>query len=175
MEAKIIAITGPESTGKTTLATQLAQHFGTVCLPDISRGYIDKIQRPYTCDDVYEIAREIIAEETKALSLPHRFVFSDNCLLNIKIWLEFYGWHVPDWLIEHIQHSPVALYILCDIDVEWQKDNQRSNPDDREELLFRFMKELTSFDKTYYLHSGLGEARLLGAVHIINNHFGLLV
>lgn len=171
METKLIAITGPESTGKTTLATALAAQYGTVFLPDISRSYMDSISRPYTEHDVHEIGRQIMAEEEKAKGHAHPFLFSDNCLINIKIWLEFYGWSTPEWLLTRIKNSPIKLHLLCDIDTDWVADNQRSNPHDREELLYRFMKELTHFDKDYVLVSGLEQERQAKAIRHINSFF----
>lgn len=171
METKLIAITGPESTGKTTLATALAAHYGSTFLADISRKYVDELTRPYTEIDVHEIARQIITEEDKAKALNQQYIFTDNCLINIKIWLEFYGWSAPEWLLAHIKNSPIQLYLLCDIDTDWVADNQRSNPHDREELLYRFMKELTHFDKDYVLVSGLDQGRLRKAVNHINTFF----
>ena len=82
-----ISITGTESTGKTTLAEELSQHFGITHIPDVSRSYIASLQRPYNRTNVLNIAEKILEEEDKATQTDSKFLLSDNDLINIKIWL----------------------------------------------------------------------------------------
>jgi nicotinamide riboside kinase len=95
---KRISITGTESTGKTTLAAQLAAHYKTIFVPDYSRLYIAAIKHKYTQHDVLQIAQGIIEYENDMLHLANHILFSDNDLINIKIWLQYYNWPVPAWL-----------------------------------------------------------------------------
>ena len=63
-----IAITGPESTGKSTLAEKLAKHFNTDYIPEYSRTYLENFEGQYTENDVVEIAKaqhNLIIEEEK--------------------------------------------------------------------------------------------------------------
>src|ERR1700712_4343072 len=107
-----ISITGTESTGKTVLAEQLATHYKTVLVPDYSRSYIERLGRKYNHKDVLEIAKGIIEQENQMLHFAHRILFSDNDLINIKIWLQHYKWHVPDWLDHEIEKRKYDLYLL---------------------------------------------------------------
>ena len=59
-----IVITGPESTGKTELAAQLAQSLNCKWIPELSREYIARLGRPYQYSDVEEIARLQISRFT---------------------------------------------------------------------------------------------------------------
>ncbi|MDV7398455.1 ATP-binding protein, partial [Arthrospira platensis SPKY1] len=52
-----IALTGPESTGKTTLAKALAARFDTVWAPEYARTYLERLGRPYQYGDLEVIAR----------------------------------------------------------------------------------------------------------------------
>ena len=52
-----IAITGPESTGKSTLARQLAEHYQTTWVPEFARVYLDQLGRPYEEGDLVSIAK----------------------------------------------------------------------------------------------------------------------
>ncbi|MFK8006949.1 MAG: AAA family ATPase [Saprospiraceae bacterium] len=56
MDKKII-LTGPESTGKSTLARQLAQVYNTVWVPEFARTYLEGLNRPYRGDDLLKIAK----------------------------------------------------------------------------------------------------------------------
>ena len=171
-----ITLTGTESTGKSTLAEQLADYYKTICVPDYSRLYIDQLQRPYTYMDVLEIAHGIIEQEDKLISQADKILFSDNDLINIKIWLRYYKWEVPQWLTDAIMKRRSDLYLLCDIDLPWTPDPQRSNPNDRGELLTLFSDELNSISANFKLVNGSMEKRteiaiahiesfLLGATH----------
>ena len=59
MDKKIkkIILTGPESSGKTTLAKQLAERFQTTWVPEFARTYLDNLTRPYREDDLLRIAQ----------------------------------------------------------------------------------------------------------------------
>ena len=47
-----IVVTGPESTGKSTLSEQLAKHYHTIFIPEYDRTYVENLKRPYTYEDV---------------------------------------------------------------------------------------------------------------------------
>ena len=65
-----VAIIGPESTGKSTLAQQLAEKYHGIYVPEYAREYVEQLQgRPYTYDDVCAIARHQI-EQLKAYAAP---------------------------------------------------------------------------------------------------------
>jgi len=86
---KKIAITGPESTGKSELAKKLAKHYNTVWVPEFSREYIDNINRPYDYDDIIEIAKGQLNREKEAEKKANKFLFCDTELIVAKIWSEF--------------------------------------------------------------------------------------
>ena len=164
-----VTITGTESTGKSTLAEELALHYKTCSVPDYSRYYIDQLNRKYSYADVEEIARGIIEQENEYQKNARSILFSDNDLLNIKIWMEFNKWHIPDWLKEEITKRKSDLYILCDIDLDWVEDSQRKNPMDRVELFYRFLNELNGIDAEYKIVSGKNEERLQMAIRHVNS------
>ena len=58
-----VAITGPESTGKSTLAQLLAKEYNTVFNPEYAREYIDNLSIPYSYQDVERIAIEQLLRE----------------------------------------------------------------------------------------------------------------
>jgi nicotinamide riboside kinase len=66
MSLKKFVIIGPESTGKSTLCLQLAEHYKTVWCPEFAREYLEKKGMDYTYDDLLTIAkRQIELEESK--------------------------------------------------------------------------------------------------------------
>ncbi len=53
----IITIVGPESSGKTTLARELASSYGALWVPEYARKYLDELGRPYQENDLNRIAQ----------------------------------------------------------------------------------------------------------------------
>ena len=171
---QLISITGTESTGKTELVRELAAHYQTMFVPDYSRLYIEKLSRDYNQNDVLEIANIIIEEESKMLQQANKIFFSDNCLVNIKIWLQYFGWEVPEWLSEEIFNRKGSLHLLCDIDLEWVADEQRKNPHDRNELFEQFKFELDSAGAGYKIISGKKNMRIENAVDAVDKFLSSL-
>jgi nicotinamide riboside kinase len=162
-----IAITGTESTGKTTLAEQLSTQLNVFLLPDVSREYIAALQRPYTKEDVLEIARQIIQQEEEAAAKTQKVFLSDNDLINIKIWLSYYNWKVPDWLQSRILLNQPSLYLLCFPDIPWVADEQRANPLDRDKLYSRFVAEIEAIKAPYQVLKGSELERLYKAKTLV--------
>ena len=63
---KIVAI-GPESTGKSTLCTELALHFSTHWCQEYAREYLINNGTNYSYEDLLLIAKGQLALEEKAL------------------------------------------------------------------------------------------------------------
>ncbi len=162
-----IAITGTESTGKTTLAEELSAQLNLPLVPDVSREYIAALKRPYTEFDVLEIGRQIIEGEEVEYQKNRHLFLSDNDLINIKIWLKYYGWDVPGWLESYIFNHPPTLYLLCYPDVPWVADEQRANPLDREDLYHSFVFEIEAIKAPYRVLRGTERERFLQAKALV--------
>ena len=85
---KKIAVTGPESTGKSMLAQQLADHYRTVWVPEYSRVYLLQTEGKYNYGDILKIARGQKKSEKALSDIARRVMFSDTELLVTKIWCE---------------------------------------------------------------------------------------
>jgi len=171
---KKIAITGPESTGKSMLAMQLAEHYGTVWVPEFAREYIDKLGRPYVESDILEIAKgqlllELAAE--KRIAVPPNqtnYLFCDTELLVTKIWSEVRFGHCDPWILKKIETRVYDIYLLCYIDLPWVDDPQREHPEMREHLFNLYHEELLERNLNFRVVSGIGEARLNKAINFID-------
>ena len=174
-----IAITGPESTGKSTLAEKLAHHYKTDFVPEYSRTYLENFEGRYTEDDVVEIAKEqhnLILEEEKKLSAKTQQVTSlliaDTEIVVCKIWVEYVFKHSNKVIDEILKQQDFDLYLLCDIDLPWTYDPLRENPniDERKELFEIYRNTLEQMKVPFEIVSGDDEVRVNNAIKVIEKY-----
>ncbi len=168
---KKIAIVGPEYTGKSLLAAALAENFETVWVPEIARSYLENLNRPYNQSDVEIIARLQIEEEDRMITTANQILFCDTTLLVIKVWMENAYGFCPAWILESIKSRHYDLFLLPDIDLEWQPDPLREHPNAREYFKELYIKELIDLQANYKIISGKGLARTLNGAKAVKFHF----
>lgn len=163
-----VAIVGPESTGKTTLAEQLAKHYHTVFVAEYAREYIDRLNRPYSIDDIVAISKRQMELEDAIAAKARKLLVCDTNLLVTKIWAEFKYGICPEWLEAEYHKRHYALCLLCNIDIPWEPDPQREHPHLREELFSVYKRKLDEQKAPYIIISGLYEARKKTAINAID-------
>lgn len=167
-----IAITGPESTGKSTLAEKLARHFEVDFIPEYSRTYLENFEGHYTENDVVEIAKGqynlILKEEKKNPEI----LLADTETIVCKIWVEYVFKHSNETIDEILKKQDFDLYLLCDIDLPWVYDPLRENPniEERKELFDIYKNTLTKMNVPFEIVSGDDEERVNNAINIINKY-----
>ncbi len=172
-----IAITGPESTGKTSLTMELAEEFSGIYVPEFARTYLADKGLNYDASDVLNIAAQQQREEENAYALlsskatEKKILFCDTDLINIKIWLEDKNWEVPEWIECALRQSSFHHYFLMDIDLPWESDILRENPTRARYFFDKFEFYLNEYQKPYTVISGIGEHRKQKAIDFINSHY----
>jgi NadR type nicotinamide-nucleotide adenylyltransferase len=164
---KRIAITGPESTGKTQLAKELAAHFQANWVPEFAREYLSAKSQNYEIEDIIAIAQGQLKSEEKAAKETTGFLFCDTDFTVLKIWSQEVFTTCPHWIEEKfVQHS-YDLYLLCYPDLDWEADPLRENPTDSLRLFKRYKNELKKASFNYAIVKGSGEARLKNAINFV--------
>ena len=165
-----IAILGPESTGKSTLAQTLAEHFKAPWVPEYAREYVEKLTRPYTFDDVCNIALTQIEQEAHYEQNPtENFVFFDTDLIITKVWLEYKFGVVPGFITDWMNTHGFDLYLLCAADLPWQFDPVREHGDDRDYFFEWYKREIELTGKPYFIVNGIDNQRIQSAIDAIQN------
>lgn len=153
MAIKKIVVIGPESTGKSFLCKQLATHYNTLWVPEYAREYLLDNGKDYTLDDLSTIAHGQIKSEESivqgSLSIDHtqnqtnhKPVFIDTDLYVIKVWSEFVFNKCENRILSQIATRKYDLYLLCNTDLPWKKDELREYPDHAtREKLFHHYKD----------------------------------
>jgi nicotinamide riboside kinase len=166
-----ILVTGPESTGKTELAGELARQFGGHVIPEYARGYVEHLKRPYTYGDVEHIAEQQLRDYKREYK-GVRWLFFDTWLILTRVWFQVVYRRQPGWLDDQIRMARFDLVLLCNTDIPWLPDPVRENGGARREVLFeRYKQELISFHMEWELVSGTGEERTGRARQIIQQKF----
>ena len=137
-----VCVTGPESTGKTTLAEQLARFVGTEWVPEASRIYAERVARDLSEADVEPIAHEHIARanaaaERVAARKGPTLVLDTDLLSTVVYAQHYYGFDSP-WLDGEERARRADLYLLCDVDVPWVPDGIRDRPAHRDAMFAMF-------------------------------------
>lgn len=174
-----IVITGAESTGKTTLARHLAQHFGLQCSPESARHYLDahlSVNPSFelSVHTVVPIAYAGRATEMWLESMAERCLICDTDVLSTIVYGRQLYCFESNELEILLRNRPATLYLLLDIDVGWTPDptpGQRAGIEARAESHQLFLHELEARDLPFELISAAGnlQQRTEKALHIVQS------
>ena len=163
-----IVLTGSESTGKTTLAAQLATHYHVEWVPEFVREFAQNKNAPIEMADHDAIARGQLALEEAYASRAKCLLIQDADLLSTVAYCHHYFGSCATWIeAEAIARRP-NLYLLADIDVPWAADGVRDRGEQRDEMHALFVNTLTRLHARFRVLTGLGPARLQNAIALID-------
>ena len=168
-----IVLFGPESTGKTTLSTQLAKHYKTNWVPEYAREYLQKkwdIEKKI-CEkkDLLPIAKGQMQLENSYAKTANRVLICDTDLLETKVYSEAYFNGFCDPILEkYALENQYHLYFLTYIDTPWEADDLRDRPDQRYDMFKAFKKALDTYNKPYVILQGDKEKRFFDAINHID-------
>ena len=169
---KKIVLTGPESTGKSTLSKKLAAHYKTCSVEEYGRTYWETNTGNKDCFDIAHVAGGQLWLEEQAAERANKILFCDTDLLVTQIWSEIYYQKCPAWIIQHNHQHPYDLHLLLDIDIPWVDDGTREFPKLRQFHFDRIQEELESRNINYVLISGDYETRFEKAVAAVDALMG---
>jgi NadR type nicotinamide-nucleotide adenylyltransferase len=162
-----VVVTGSESTGKTTLAGDLARELETVCVPEFARTYLDTqlaIGRALDATDVEPIAHGEIAAIEAATPNARRVLVLDTDLVSTVVYARHYYGSCPSWIEQAARERLGDLYLLCNIDVPWVPAPFRDRPHHRAEIHGLFADTLASFGARVVLVHGSWAERWTSAL-----------
>ena len=169
-----VVLFGPESSGKTTLASALAKAFETEWVPEFARNYLqqkwDSQQAVCTLEDLHVIAHGQLEAENRALQQANKLLFCDTNIWVTKVWSEthFEGYCSPQikqWTKQvHYNH-----YLLTAPDIPWEKDDLRDRPNQREAQFAYFEKTLIENQLPHTHIRGSHQYRMEQATEVIKN------
>ncbi len=190
---KKIVVIGPESTGKSTLCERLARHYNTLWCPEYARGYLLKHGMNYNYDNLLFVAKQQLRLEDEYVSsmvngqwsitkdqsseTPSPFtthhpplLFIDTDMYVMKVWCEFVFDKCHKWILEQIVNRSYDLYLLCNIDLPWIKDELREYPDPApRKKLYQIYKDIMINQSTPWVEiSGSAHERSQRAIKAVD-------
>src|SRR4030042_3934614 len=124
---KNIVITGPECTGKSSLAMDLAEYYNTVYIPEYARTYVENLGRPYQYSDLEIIAHNQVEELEENKSNANKLLIIDTYLIITKVWFDVVYKRCPEWINERLLLHEIDLFLVCNTDIPWKPDSVREN------------------------------------------------
>jgi NadR type nicotinamide-nucleotide adenylyltransferase len=185
-QLKKIVIIGPESTGKSTLCELLAKHYQTKWIHEFAREYLLANGKEYSYEDLLKIAKGQLAHEdelsfqfsissfqsSNSTLTTHssRLLFIDTDMYVMKVWCEFVFGKCHQWIIDQITERKYDLYLLCNTDLPWVKDELREYPDlETREILFHIYKDILINQTTPWAEiKGTNNQRLQTAIEAVD-------
>ncbi|MFA5244802.1 MAG: ATP-binding protein [Pedobacter sp.] len=164
-----VAVVGPESTGKSTISAQLADHYQTVWVPEFARRYCEKLTEPCTWQDEINMFRGQLQLENELKDQANRILICDTTFITVKIWSDHMFGESPPEVLEKLLNHTYDFYLLMDIDLPWEDDPLRNFPHMREHFMEVWHKELTELNARYTLISGSDKERFQNAIGAIDS------
>ncbi|MFN8223747.1 MAG: ATP-binding protein [Gaiellales bacterium] len=168
-----VCLLGAESTGKTTLATALAQRFGTLWNPEYGRPYTE-IGRdpaaPWTSDELTHIARLQCWYEDFLAPYARGVLFCDTDAFTTAIFHEAYL-GAPATAFPDLVARRYDGYLVCGLDVPFAHDGIREFEAVREGMHARYLDHARTSDAPWLLVEGDEQTRLDAATRFLGDHF----
>ncbi len=171
---KKIVIIGPESTGKTTLCQQLSDYYKTSWVKEYAREYLLNNGRKYSYENLLDIAKgqingeELIIQDIN--SAEDNMIFIDTDIYVMKVWCEFVFEKCHHWILNTIVERKYDLYLLCNVDLAWVKDQLREYPDltSRKKLYHHYKDIMVNQQVPWVEISGNNTDRLQKAIDAVS-------
>jgi NadR type nicotinamide-nucleotide adenylyltransferase len=168
-----VVLIGAESTGKTTLAEKLAQHFNTIWVPEYGREYwenkvaglsMDGPLPGWTSDEFVTIAQEQQRRENEAARAANKILVADTNAFATGTWHERYMGHRSND-VDAVSHSDrVDLYLLTEADFPFVQDGWRDGESIRDWMHGRFIEELARVNTPVLRLRGTFDDRMREAI-----------
>jgi nicotinamide riboside kinase len=156
---KRIVITGPESSGKSTLAAWLAQEFHLPMATEYARIHLETFCATYDESTVIAMAKLHLIHQQRMVPLDAPLGIYDTDLLNYKVWCDVAYSRCHASILRGMEQESTHVYLVCYPDLPWVADPLREHPHQRLMLFDRHLAEIQTTDRQYIVIRGEGALR----------------
>ena len=167
-----VCLYGPESTGKSTLARRLAEHYHTEFVPEVAREII--MSNTFTVEDIIRIGQAQTDRVLEKSKTANRVLFCDTDVITTAVYSDTYLHHIPPQLDALEKKVHYDQYFLFDIDVPWVADGLRDlgAREQRVRMFERFKKELDGRGIPYIRLTGSYADREKMIIRVVDEWLG---
>lgn len=170
--ARRIVVVGAESTGKTTLASDLARVLRSDWVPEYGRLHWAErpVGAPPTTDEFLHIARtqrDLVDFRAHAVTVP--WIVVDTDALVTAVWHQRYVGQCDARLEAEAGRRP-QLYVVCGDELPWTQDGTRESRDERAWMQQDMVARVVASDVPWVTVNGSREHRVMAALEAIKAH-----
>jgi NadR type nicotinamide-nucleotide adenylyltransferase len=169
-----IVFLGAPSTGKTTLASRLAERYRTVWMPEYGREYWEKhqVDRRLSPEQLLEIAEGHLEREEKLLCEADTYLFTDTNALTTLLFAAYYHGRALPRLVEIAERAATRydLVFVCGTDIAYEETWDRSGEVNRDVFQEMTLADLGNRGIPYTLLGGDLDSRLLAVSRVIEGY-----
>ena len=161
MSPRRIAILGAESTGKSTLAQDLARRRGAPWVPEYLREFVEREARTPREEEQVGIAFTQVAREEQAAAQARELLFCDTTPLMTMLYSQHYWGRVDTRLAQLALARDYALTLVTAPDTPWEPDGlQRESEQVRQRIHAQLLETLAALERPYVLVRGTAGERV---------------
>lgn len=165
-----VAILGAESSGKSTLAAALANHYHTVWVPEYLREFVDTQGRVPEEHDQFPIARTQMEREDAAALTANEFLFCDTTPMMTALYSRWYWGRVDAQLSLLERRHDYAFTLVTAPDSPWEADGlQRESEEVRQTIHEQVVQMLDERQIPYLMVTGGLLQRMLQATRLLDS------
>jgi HTH-type transcriptional regulator, transcriptional repressor of NAD biosynthesis genes len=168
---KRVVIIGSESSGTTTLARALAEHYRTTWVPEFGRFYSEGrlySAQPWQSDEFTFIAIEQARMEDALAELANEVLICDTDPFATSIWHERYMGTSSDAVRAIAAGRHYDLYVVTDVNIPFVADEIRDGESFRQWMQGRFIEELSQSATPMIVVTGPHHERFAAAINRID-------
>lgn len=171
--ARRVCVLGAESTGTTTLAKALAEHYQTVWVPEYGRIYSEakfpsREGKEWISSEFTTIAQEQIHMQTVIAEQSNGLVICDTDPFATSVWHERYMRSASPEVEAIANQHKYDLYIVTGDEIPFVQDGYRDGESIRHWMHNRFIEKLEHTHRHYILVTGSHEDRMTAATKAID-------
>lgn len=133
---RTVAIVGPESSGKSTLAAALAAAYNSVWVPEAARLFYERKGVHFEPRDIPDIAALHAELGAQARPKARIWLLRDTDLLTIELWSDWLYGDCDPAVRTAAAAEPFDVVLLLAPDLPWTYDPQRCHPEEGTRCLF---------------------------------------
>lgn len=152
-----IAVTGPESSGKSTLCQALSEYYKVEFITEFARGFLEDRNGIYVQSDLDEIGK---GQLNLIQSSKENLIISDTDFSVLEVWSQYKYGETSKLIHDLVSRKVFDLHILCSPDIPWEEDPLRENPHNRDELFKMYLTSLKQHNKNFIVVSGTYSERI---------------